>query len=118
MTTKAKAQSYPEEPWESGELGRSLEHAELASDDESGADEVDSALQLVPISIRLERSLIDAFKYIASHNKGIGYQPLMRQVLKRFATGEIKKIAAELEAVEREERKADAPHSQVDKVAS
>lgn len=93
MSKQAKATKHPEEIWESGELGQSLEYAQLAPDDE---DQINRDLELHPISIRLERSLIDAFKFIASHNKEIGYQPLMRQVLRRFAVSEIKRIAANL----------------------
>jgi hypothetical protein len=82
--------------WESGKLGRSLEHAEVV-DDEGEEAALNEALNLRPISIRLEQSLIDAFKLIASRNKNIGYQTLMRQCLKRFATAEIKCIAREME---------------------
>ena len=39
------------------------------------------------ISIRLSKSLIEDFKNIASIH-GLGYQPLMRQALERFADGE------------------------------
>lgn len=45
-----------------------------------------------------EYELIDAFKLIASRNKNIGYQTLMRQSLKRFAMAEIKRIAKDMEA--------------------
>jgi hypothetical protein len=39
----------------------------------------------------LERQLIDSFKAIATIY-GMGYQPLMRQALKRFAECEMKRI--------------------------
>lgn len=84
-------------PWENGDLGRSLEHAKVVDDPEHEAS-VDAALQLQLISIRLEKSLIEAMKFIASYNKGMGYQPLMRQILHRFATSEIKRISREMEA--------------------
>jgi predicted DNA binding CopG/RHH family protein len=49
---------------------------------------------LQPVSIRLEKSLIEDFKLIASMY-GIGYQPLMRHILKRFADSEKKQILRE-----------------------
>lgn len=85
------------DPWETGELGRSLEHAVVADDDGEDAA-IEQALSLRLISIRLEQSLIDAFKLIASRNRNIGYQTLMRQCLKRFAAAEIKRIANEMHA--------------------
>jgi activator of HSP90 ATPase len=49
------------------------------------------------ISIRLPESLIEDFKNIATIRCGaMGYQTLMRQVLKRFATSELKMIAREM----------------------
>ena len=88
-----------DEAWENGELGRDAEHAKQAGEDIES--QIDEALELQLISIRLQKSLIDDFKYIATLN-GIGYQPLMRQVLKRFADCEKKRIlrerASEVEA--------------------
>lgn len=98
-------------PWDTGELGRSLEHAAVV-EDESVDKGIDAALNLRPISIRLEQGLIEAFKLISARNKNIGYQPLMRQVLRRFASAEIKKIAnemqAEVRAAERAQKEAAA----------
>ncbi len=48
-------------------------------------------LELQPISIRLQKSLIEDYKLIAKLI-GTGYQPLMRQVLTRFAEAEKKGI--------------------------
>lgn len=98
------------EPWDNGDLGRSLEHAKLVEDDLD--KNIDSALHLQPISIRLEKSLIDAFKFIASRNKGMGYQPLMRQALHRFASGEVNKIAREMEAEARKDAEKQAEASE------
>lgn len=97
MSNQVKPVTTHEDPWETGELGRSLEHAVLVTDEET-EKQIDAALHLRPISIRLEKSLIDAFKFIASHNKNIGYQPLMRQVLHRFAASEIKRIGNIMES--------------------
>jgi hypothetical protein len=55
---------------------------------------IDEALALQLISIRLQKSLIEDFKFIATLN-GIGYQPLMRQILKRFVDSEKKRILRE-----------------------
>ncbi|MBK1720339.1 hypothetical protein [Thiocystis violacea] len=78
-----------DEAWERRELGVDANFVAVA--DDINEDEIDLALELQPISIRLQKSLIDDFKMIAQLN-GIGYQPLMRQVLVRFADCEKKKI--------------------------
>lgn len=99
------------EAWESGQLGASEAHVKALSVKDTKADLalINEHLGLQPISIRLEQSLIEDFKAIASIN-GLGYQTLMRQALKRFADCEKKDIlrraaseakkhkAAELEA--------------------
>lgn len=81
--------------WESGELGRSEEHVLVVSDDESRALDSDLAMKLV--SIRLPVPLIEALKHIAAY-RGIAYQPMVRDLLTRFATSEIRQIAVEFEA--------------------
>ena len=43
-----------------------------------------------PISIRLPQSLIETFKLLGQEH-GLGYQPLMRRVLTRFAEAEMKR---------------------------
>lgn len=78
-----------DEAWMSGQLGRDEEFVAVAPNDAEA--QVNDHLELQPISIRLEKSLIEDFKLIASLN-GIGYQTLMRQVLKRFADCEKKQI--------------------------
>ena len=85
------------EAWESGKLGRDAEHAQRLPDDEWKKEraELDEALGLKAISIRLEKELIEDFKMIAKIN-GMGYQPLMRQALKRFAECEKKRIITDL----------------------
>lgn len=79
-------------PWESGSLGTSIEHAKRAADDHEST--VDDALGLQMISIRLPKELINDLKYLATR-EGIGYQPLMRRVLLRYASYEFKNIAQE-----------------------
>lgn len=96
MATRKKAAPAPkikgtEEAWEAGELGR--DEAYVA---ESKSDlDLDESLELQMISIRLPKSLIEDFKIIAKYH-GNHYQPLMRQILKRFADAETKNILREM----------------------
>lgn len=81
-----------EERWDTGELGSSAEHAVAAPE---GLDvEIDEALGLQPISIRLPKRLIEDLKLIA-RKEGLGYQPLVRRVLLRFAEAEFRSMAHE-----------------------
>lgn len=84
-----------EEAWEEGKLGR--DDAFVQTGDVAVDEAIDDAIGLQPISIRLERSLIEDFKMIAQLH-GLGYQPLMRQALKRFAECEKKRLLRELVA--------------------
>ncbi|MBC8950174.1 BrnA antitoxin family protein [Xenorhabdus sp. TS4] len=70
-------------------------------------DLINEALDLQPISIRLNKSLIEDLKMIADLN-GLGYQPLIRQVLNRFANSEKKRILTEVhnKAMKSEKRKS------------
>ena len=79
-----------QEAWEEGLLGKELEYAEKVGLQEEQA--VEDSLQLKSISIRLPQSLIEEFKSIAKYHQ-VGYQPLMRDALKRFAEHELKLIA-------------------------
>lgn len=81
------------EAWESGELGLDENYVEAAE----SIDEVafNEALELQMISIRLQKSLIEDLKMIAKLN-GLGYQPLMRQILQRFVDGEKKRLLRKL----------------------
>ncbi len=76
------------EQWESGALGRDEAHVAVAPK----SSVLDDALELQMISIRLPKELIEAFKAIATVN-GMGYQPLMRSTLQRFADSELKRLA-------------------------
>jgi predicted DNA binding CopG/RHH family protein len=80
--------------WESGKLGESEEHMEEAGFDVLMA--LDEALELKPISIRLQRKLVERLKLVAKYH-GIGYQPLVRDILNRWVTGEMKSILQKLE---------------------
>jgi len=104
------------EAWESGLLGQDAKHAKRAPKELE--QQIDDALGLQAISIRLTKELINDFKFIAKmHN--VGYQPLMRDALKRFAESEYKRIAVQLanqKAAEEEERVAAKQHT--DKLAA
>lgn len=92
------------EAWEEGTLGNNPEFA-VRLDPATWASEqraLDEALGLKAISIRLETELIEEFKMIAQYHK-IGYQPLMRQALHRFAKSELKQMAADALAAQEEE---------------
>ncbi|TQV62667.1 MAG: hypothetical protein FNT29_08805 [Halothiobacillaceae bacterium] len=79
-----------EEAWETGKLGLDTEFAAVDPEHDLTSAAVDKALGLKPISIRLEEQLIQDFKLLGQM-EGIGYQTLMRTVLRRFAESEIKR---------------------------
>lgn len=94
MSEKVKREGIESttEAWEERQLGADEAFVEICDEfDEKAADE---ALELKMISIRLQQSLIDDLKAIAEIN-GIGYQPLIRQILNRFADAEKKKLLRE-----------------------
>lgn len=80
--------------WESGELGRSEEHVSVA--DTEVCESVDDALGLQLVSIRLQRELIAKLKFIAKY-RGVAYQPLIRDLLNRFARSELRDIVHEMD---------------------
>jgi len=94
------------EAWEEGSLGQEEEFVRVSGNVDDTA--LSDAAGLQPISIRLQKSLIEDFKMIAEIN-GIGYQPLIRQVLKRFADSEKKRILRERAAELRERGDHHAP---------
>lgn len=61
--------------WETGLLGRDMEHAKAPREMEAAVDE---SLGMQMISIRLQKELIDDLKKIAEF-RGVAYQPLMRE---------------------------------------
>jgi len=77
------------EPWDSRALGASAAH--VATADAAHAQALDRALELQSISIRLPKQLIEQYKLIA-HFHGVGYQPLMRDILTRFVPNALKEI--------------------------
>lgn len=79
------------EAWESGLLGRSDEHVRVTSPDVEQA--IDEALGLQAISIRLPKTTIALYKKLAELH-GVGYQPLMRDAICRWADAEVKQMFA------------------------
>lgn len=77
------------EAWEARELGADDAFAVVADPSHEAA--LDAALGLQSISIRLPKQLIEHYKVIA-HFHGVGYQPLMRDVMARFVPGALKEI--------------------------
>ena len=87
MTAKAKYQRDMER-WDNNELGNDEAFAAVA---EGAAEALDEALNLQLISIRLQKGLIEALKSIAKYH-GVGYQPMVRDLLSRFARAELQVI--------------------------
>lgn len=77
------------DPWDEGELGRSIDHVEVVSPTDCKV--VDDSLDLQLVSIRLQKGLVTKLKAIAEHH-GLAYQPMIRDLLNRFAVSEIKQI--------------------------
>lgn len=96
------------EAWERGDLGESLESAKIVAQDRE--NEIQEAAGLKMISIRLPESVIDDFKAIAQI-EGVGYQPLMRIALMRYAECETKRVVREYAAQLANERKAESKTS-------
>lgn len=92
--------THGQSPWEELDDNLSADHVRCVPEDEVSA--IDDALGLQMISIRLQRSLLSNLKAIAEHH-GIGYQPLIRDLLNRFARSEMRNILTEkLEAIQRD----------------
>lgn len=100
------------EAWENGELGANLESAKVTS--EKRTEEIQEAAGMQMISIRLPKSVIDDFKVIAQI-EGIGYQPLMRTALIRFAECEAKRVMREYAAKVTSDKQAALAENTADK---
>jgi len=70
-----------------GQLGNDPAHAQHVDESKN----VDDVLGLHPISIRFPKELVRDLKAIAQLN-GMGYQPLIREVCKRFVDAEKRAI--------------------------
>lgn len=87
MNTKVKAVDS-DDAWEDRRVGADEAFAEVAPDISAA---LDAALDLHPISIRLQKALVDNLKALA-HLHGLGYQPMIRQVLTRWVDSELKQM--------------------------
>lgn len=103
MSTKKKIEGTCE-AWENGHLGRDLDHAVKVNVQEE--DKLEDILGLKMISIRLPADLIQAYKDISDYRGITGYQPLMRDALRRFAEAEMKIILNEMAEEKRKRPKA------------
>jgi predicted DNA binding CopG/RHH family protein len=94
------------EAWEDRTLGASKAHVRKASAETQAA--VEDALGMQAISIRLPRSTIDTYKALAAMH-GVGYQPLMRDAICRWAEGELKQMVIGAAEVKRQESHQPTP---------
>ena len=90
--SKHKKITASNEAWESGELGNEPKTAKIFEGDIQ--PQIDAAIAMQPISIRLPKSLVETYKLLGQKH-GLGYQPLMRRVLVRFAEAEMKLVLNE-----------------------
>ena len=78
--------------------------------DKAKSEEIDASAGTQLVSIRMQKSMIDAFKTIAAANKNIGYQTLMKQILHRFIEQEMKRVWSEhLEQLQQVESRKSKP---------
>ncbi len=107
MSKTEKAISSSDD-WDARKLGGDEQYVKRAP--KSHEEALENALELHMISVRLQRQLIDDLKFISTAH-GIGYQPLIRDILTRFVTHEKKSIIREAVArhkLEREKKDLDA----------
>ena len=75
---KNTRKNFPDDAWESGELGQSEDHVRKVSAERE--KKIDESLDLQMISLRLQKNIIEELKALA-HEEGLGYQPYIRQLL-------------------------------------
>ena len=105
--------TYERGPWE--EFDADLKAVSVTAPEDEAA-EVQQALNLQMVSMRLQPQLIKNQKSIADYY-GIGYQPMIRDLLNRFARSESRQILqAQMDelakAGQREEEESTVPVSQ------
>ena len=88
MTKPRKKIPGTTEAWEQGLLGADERYCKVAKIDQA---EIDESLGLQAISIRMPTNLLDDLKTIAEIN-GMGYQSLVKQILKRFVDAEMRML--------------------------
>lgn len=81
------------EQWESGALGQDAAHVRRASVEIEAA--VDSALAMKLVTMRLPVPMIEALKAISRFH-GVGYQPMVRDLIGRFIASEIPMILSQI----------------------
>ncbi|WP_440683863.1 hypothetical protein [Cysteiniphilum halobium] len=79
LTKEDIMQIENDDSWDNREVGADIKHASIHSSN------LDNNLNLKLISCRLQKDLIDDLKHIAL-DKGINYQPLIRQVLTEYVS--------------------------------
>ncbi len=105
ISKKADRFDADNELWENKQLGASAKHAKPISREED--KNLDDSMGLQLLTIRLQKELIEQFKELAKI-EGIGYQPLMRQVLTRYARENeqrLRAVGAKREKNQRQKRK-------------
>ncbi|MBI4755008.1 MAG: hypothetical protein HY778_06200 [Betaproteobacteria bacterium] len=93
-----------DEAWDERDLGADEDFVAVAED--ITEDVIEEAAGTKMISIRLQKSVIEDFKLIASLNGTIGYQTLMKQILHRFVDCEKKRLFRELATEKVKEQEA------------
>lgn len=112
-TKKRKTRS---DPWDDRRLGADSRYVGVVPAAEEAR--IDDSLGLQMISIRLPKRLIEQLKVIAQHS-GIGYQALIRDVLSRFAHGELIQVLRQhTEIAELQRKRAAAPKSKPNREAA
>jgi hypothetical protein len=77
MTKGLRFSDKDDGAWEGSAIGPT---ERVSSDIDKG---IDDALGLTPITLRLQKSLVEDLKRIAAKN-GLGYQPFVRQLLTQY----------------------------------
>lgn len=95
VNVKPVQSAYDDEAkWDNRELGNDLKH--LVSASKEAEAKIEDSLGLQMVSMRLQKELIEELKFIAKY-RGVGYQPIVRDVLQRFARSEILTIMHEVQ---------------------
>ena len=95
-------QATGRQPWEG--LDNDLTEELVSAVPQEEVRAIDESLGMQLISIRLPRDLVNVLKEIAQFH-GIGYQPMVRDLLHRFAVSEIRELLSK--RLEEATRKAD-----------
>ena len=112
--TRSEKVKVSVDAWESGKLGQDERFVKVA--DVAEGDAVDEALGLKLISIRLPKKLISQLKLIG-HFHSVGYQPLIRDILGRYAGSEILNILHKEAQMAKEDKEQKVREGKVKKAA-